>query len=251
MEKIVQTAGRDILGAFAPDFAHYNDDVLFGENWNSAAIDRKTRCILTMTALISQGITDSSLKYHLENAKKNGVTQTEAAAIITHIAFYAGWPKAWAAFGLAKEIWSAAAPADDALAAYAASIFFPIGAPNDAYAAYFSGQSWLAPVAGAPLPIYNVTFAPACRNNWHIHHAKEGGGQMLICIGGRGYYQAEGEEPIPMTPGTIVTIPPNVRHWHGAARKSYFSHLAFEVPGTETSNEWCEAVSDEAYEKLS
>ncbi|MGT2803321.1 MULTISPECIES: carboxymuconolactone decarboxylase family protein [Streptococcus] len=102
---IKQTAGRDQLGEFAPEFAHFNDDVLFGENWNNEAIDLKTRCIITVTALMSSGITDSSLNYHLENAKKNGVTKEEISAIITHLAFYVGWPKAWAVFRLAKEIW--------------------------------------------------------------------------------------------------------------------------------------------------
>ena len=102
---IKQTAGRDSLGEFAPNFAHYNDDVLFGENWNDPSLDIKTRCIITVVALISSGITDSSLKYHLENAKKNGVTKEEMAGIITHIAFYVGWPKAWAAFNIAKEVY--------------------------------------------------------------------------------------------------------------------------------------------------
>lgn len=102
---IVQTAGRDSLGDFAPKFAHYNDDVLFGENWNDDAIDVKTRCIITVVALVSSGITDSSLKYHLENAKKNGISKEEMVGIIAHIAFYVGWPKAWAAFNLAKEIY--------------------------------------------------------------------------------------------------------------------------------------------------
>ncbi|SDB32567.1 carboxymuconolactone decarboxylase family protein [Eubacterium oxidoreducens] len=104
-EKIKQTAGQEQLGQFAPDFAHFNDDVLFGENWNNADISVKTRAAITVVALISSGITDDSLKYHLENAKRYGVTQREIAAIITHIAFYVGWPKAWAAFHLAKEIW--------------------------------------------------------------------------------------------------------------------------------------------------
>lgn len=104
-EKIVQTAGRNQLGEFAPEFAHFNDDILFGENWNNQDIDVKTRCIITVVALMSQGITDSSLKYHIENAKKNGVSQKEMAAIITHVAFYAGWPKAWAVFNLAKEVY--------------------------------------------------------------------------------------------------------------------------------------------------
>ena len=104
-DKIVQNAGRQALGEFAPEFAHFNDDVLFGENWNNQDIDVKTRCIITVVALMSQGITDSSLKYHLINARKNGVTKKEIAAVITHAAFYAGWPKAWAVLNLAKEVW--------------------------------------------------------------------------------------------------------------------------------------------------
>ena len=105
MEKIVQTAGRDSLGGFAPAFAHYNDDVLFGENWNDDGIDVKTRSIITVVALMASGVTDSSLKFHLQNAKNHGVTQKEIAAIITHVAFYAGWPKGWAVFNMAKELW--------------------------------------------------------------------------------------------------------------------------------------------------
>lgn len=103
---IKQTAGRDQLGKFAPDFAHFNDDILFGENWNNTDIDVKTRCIITVVALMSQGITDSSLVYHLQNAKANGVSKEEISAIVTHVAFYAGWPKAWAVFNLAKDVWS-------------------------------------------------------------------------------------------------------------------------------------------------
>ena len=106
MAKITQTAGRNALGTFAPEFAHFNDDVLFGENWNNEDIDLKTRSIITVVALMAQGITDSSLKFHLQNAKDHGVTQKEIAAIITHIAFYAGGPKGWAVFNLAKEVWN-------------------------------------------------------------------------------------------------------------------------------------------------
>lgn len=105
MKKIIQTAGKEQLGQFSPDFAHFNDDILFGENRNNEDIDIKIRCIITIVSLISQGITDNSLKYHFENAKNNGVNKKEIAAIITHISFYAGWPKAWAAFNLAKEVW--------------------------------------------------------------------------------------------------------------------------------------------------
>ncbi|MCY7191419.1 carboxymuconolactone decarboxylase family protein [Streptococcus gallolyticus] len=103
---IKQTAGRDQLGEFAPEFAHFNDDVLFGENWNNNDIDLKTRCIITVVALMASGITDSSLKFHLQNAKANGVSKEEIAAVVTHVAFYAGWPKGWAVFNLAKEVWN-------------------------------------------------------------------------------------------------------------------------------------------------
>ena len=115
---------------------------------------------------------------------------------------------------------------------------FGIGAPNDAYAQYFVGQSYLKPLESD------------CRNNWHIHHAKTGGGQILICTAGSGWYQEEGKDPVSLEPGTVIVIPPEVKHWHGAKADSWFSHIAFEVPGTETSNEWLEAVDDEAYSKL-
>lgn len=250
MEKIVQTAGRNALGEFAPDFAHYNDDVLFGENWNNPDIDHKTRCIITVVALMSSGITDSSLKYHLENAKKAGVTRKEIAAVITHAAFYVGWPKGWAVFNMAKEVWPLQEDAADAKAAHAAEMVFPIGEPNDAFAQYFIGQSYLAPVSTSQVPIYNVTFEPSCRNNWHIHHADKGGGQILVCVAGRGYYQEWGKEPRELKPGDCVNIPEGVKHWHGAAKDSWFSHLAVEVGGENCSNEWLEPVGDEIYSKL-
>ena len=147
MEKIVQTAGRSALGEFAPAFAHYNDDVLFGENWNDDGIDVKTRSIITVVALMASGVTDSSLKFHLQNAKAHGVTRKEIAAVITHVAFYAGWPKGWAVFNMAKEVWAVEPEDDSAKAKHQASMVFPIGAPNDAYAKYFIGQSYLAPVS--------------------------------------------------------------------------------------------------------
>ena len=180
MKKIVQTAGRNALNEFAPQFAHFNDDVLFGENWNNQDLDVKTRCIITVAALIASGMINTSLVHHFENAKAHGVTQKEIAAVITHIAFYAGWPKGWAAFNLAKS----------------------------------------------------------------------GGGQILICIAGRGYYQEEGKEAVEMKPGDCVNIPAEVKHWHGAAPDEWFSHLAIEVPGEKTSSEWCEIVTDEIYGKL-
>ena len=238
-EKIVQTAGRNALGEFAPEFAHYNDDVLFGENWNNKDIDLKTRSLITVIALMAQGITDSSLKYHIQNARNHGVSQREMAAAVTHAAFYAGWPKAWATFNLAKEVYNDPIEEPTEKDRFQSTIFFPIGEPNP-YGQFFVGQSYLAPLSTAQVPLYNVTFEPGCRNNWHIHHAKNGGGQMLICVGGRGYYQEWGKAPQELHPGDIVNIPANVKHWHGAAPDAWFSHLALEVAGEETYTEWCE-----------
>ena len=138
----------------------------------------------------------------------------------------------------------------DAKSAHQAEMVFPIGAPNDAFAKFFVGQSYLAPVSTEQVGVFNVTFEPKCRNNWHIHYADKGGGQILICVAGRGYYQEWGKEAVEMRPGDCINIPAGVKHWHGAAPDSWFSHLAVEVPGENGSNEWLEAVSDEDYSKL-
>ena len=130
---------------------------------------------------------------------------------------------------------------------------FGVGAPNDAYAKYFIGQSYLKPLTqpgASTVFLANVTFEPGCRNNWHIHHATKGGGQLLICTAGDGWYQEEGKDAISLTPGTVITITPEVKHWHGAKADSWFSHIAVEVPGENTRNEWCEPVTDEEYAKL-
>lgn len=124
---------------------------------------------------------------------------------------------------------------------------FPMGEKNDAYAEYFVGQSYLNMLSVKGVSIGNVTFEPGCRNNWHIHHK---GGQILLCISGRGYYQEWGREARELHPGDVVHIPPEVKHWHGAAKDSWFSHLAVEVPAEGASNEWLEAVDAKEYEKL-
>ncbi len=245
---VKQTAGRDGLGTFAPKFAQLNDDVLFGEVWSREdKLSLRDRSLVTVTALMAQGLTDSSFRYHLESAKKNGITREEIAEILTHAAFYAGWPKAWAAFRMAKEVWTEGVSDADARAAHAASMIFPIGAPNDGFAQYFIGQSYLAPLSTSQVGIFNVTFEPGCRNNWHIHHAEQGGGQILVCVAGRGWYQEEGKQPQALNPGDVVNIPAGVKHWHGAAADSWFSHLAIEVPSVNGSNEWLEPVTDEQY----
>ena len=250
-KKITQTAGRTQLGEFAPEFARLNDDILFGEVWSrNHLLSLRDRSLVTLTSLISQGITDTSLTYHLQEAKRNGITRTEISEIITHIAFYAGWPKAWAAFRQAKEVWKEETKTEDAKTRFQQEMIFPIGEPNTAYAQYFKGNSYLARVSGEQVSIANVTFEPGCRNNWHIHHATKGGGQMLIGVAGRGWYQEWGKPAQEILPGTVIHIPAGVKHWHGAADDSWFAHLAIEIAGENASNEWLEQMSDEAYEKV-
>ncbi|MDO4292276.1 MAG: cupin domain-containing protein [Eubacteriales bacterium] len=129
---------------------------------------------------------------------------------------------------------------------------FGKGEPNTAYAQYFIGESFLNALTEPQAPVHpsNATFEPACRNNWHIHHAKSGGGQLLICTAGEGWYQEEGKEAVSLEPGKVIVIPANVKHWHGAKKDSWFSHIAMEIPGTDCSTEWCGPVSDEEYGKL-
>jgi len=248
---VKQTAGRDQLGEFAPKFAQLNDDVLFGEVWSrEEALSLRDRSLVTIVALMSQGLIDSSFEYHLATAKKNGITKTEIAEIVTHAAFYMGWPKAWAVFRMAKEIWTVEGADDKGREEYERTLMFPLGNPNDGFAQYFIGQSYLAPASIEQVPMFNVTFEPGCRNNWHIHHSDKDGGQMLICVGGRGWYQEWGKPARELHPGDVVNIPAGVKHWHGAAADSWFSHLAIEVEGENTSNEWLEPVDDAQYNAL-
>ena len=248
---IKQTAGRDQLGAFAPKFAQLNDDVLFGEVWNREdKLSLRDRSLVTVVALLSQGLVDSSFQYHLLSAKNNGISKEEIAEILTHAAFYAGWPKAWAAFHMATQVWQEENQSEDTMARHANTMVFPIGKPNDGFAQYFSGRSFLAPLSASQIGIFNVTFEPGCRNNWHTHHAEKGGGQILICVNGNGWYQEWGREARELHPGDVVNIPAGMKHWHGAAKDSWFSHLAIEVPGENTANEWHEPVEESAYQSL-
>ena len=239
--KITQTAGRTVLGEFAPKFAELNDDVLFGEAvWNDSTLSLHDHSMVTISILLGKGLTDSSFRSHLEMGKKHGITRKEISALLTQAAFYAGWPNAWAGFRVAKEVW-----ADDDTATekerFQQEMIFPIGEPNTAYAKYFKGNSYLAPT---------VTIEPGCRNNWHIHKADKGGGQMLIGVAGRGWYQEEGKPAVEILPGTVIHIQANVKHWHGASADSWFAHLAFGISGENVSNEWLEPVTDEEYKKL-
>lgn len=130
---------------------------------------------------------------------------------------------------------------------------FDTGVPNAMFAKYFIGESFLNPltdVRNGQFPLFNVTFESGYRNNWHIHHAAKGGGQILICTAGEGWYQEEGKEPQELKEDSVVVIPQGEKHWHGAKKDSWFSHISLEVPGEDTSNEWLELVTDEIYNKL-
>jgi quercetin dioxygenase-like cupin family protein len=128
---------------------------------------------------------------------------------------------------------------------------FPLGDKNDAFAQYFIGQSYNASLVAGSVPVNNISFEPGCRNNWHIHHGSEGGGdQVLLCTAGSGWYQAEGDDPVSMEPGTVIRVPAGTKHWHGAKADSWFSHVAFITPGPDVSNEWLDPVADEVYGTL-
>ena len=241
-----QTAGRDNLGDFAPEFAKYNDDVLFGEVWaRENKLSAKERSMITISALMAQG-SYPQVQAHLKLGKEHGITKQEAIEIVTQLAFYTGWPRAWTVFPMIKEVYQD----EDQNEEHGGG--FGFGNPNVDYAQYFIGNSYLKMLAktNSGISFANVTFEPACRNNWHIHHASSGGGQVLICVEGEGWYQEEGKEAQSLKVGDIVVIPANVKHWHGAKANSWFSHIAVEVPGENTSNEWCEPVTDEEYNKL-
>lgn len=239
MEK--QTAGRKGLGDIAPKFAELNDDVLFGEIWaREDKLSARDRSIITVTALMTKGITDNSIRYHIQNAKNHGVTKTEMVEIITHLAFYVGWPNAWATFPIVREVYAEekSNPADS---------LFGLGEENTNFAKYFVGKSYLKPLCTKGVGTFNVTFEPRCRNNWHIHHK---GGQILLCTDGQGWYQEEGKPAQKLLPGDVVYIAPEVKHWHGACKDEWFTHVALEIPAEGSSNEWCEPVTDEEYDKL-
>ena len=246
MEK--QTAGRDNLGKLAPKFAELNDDILFGEIWSrESELSLKNRSMITISALMAQGLFPQ-LKSHFIMGKKHGITKQEAVEIVTQLAFYSGWAKAWNTFPLIEEVYGTE---NEEIEKHGGG--FGIGEPNVNFAQYFIGNSYLKSLTDpneTKVFIANVTFEPKCRNNWHIHHADNGGGQILICIDGEGWYQEEGKETQSLKVGDVITIPANVKHWHGAKKDGWFSHLAIEVPGENTSTEWCEQVTDDEYNKL-
>ena len=219
--------GGPVKGAlfdFHPQLDEYLKTHLFGDIFARDILDWRTREIVTIAALAARPETAPQMKAHIAVGKLNGVTDAQAAAIVQRVQLPrnpADLPHDWSPI--------------------------PVGEPNTAYAKYFIGNSYLHKLTLDQVPAFGVTFEPGCRNNWHIHHAKTGGGQMLIVTAGEGFYQEWGKPARRLKKGDTVNIPANVKHWHGAAPDSWFQHIALEVPGTEQSNEWCEPVDDKAY----
>ena len=214
--------GGPVKGAlfdFHPQLDEYLKAHLFGDIFQRDNLDWKTRELVTIAALAARPETEPQLKAHIQVGKVNGISDEQASAIVRRVqspADPSNLPSDWSPI--------------------------PVGEPNTAYAKYFSGRSYLHKLTLGQVPAFGVTFEPNCRNNWHIHQAKTGGGQILIVTAGEGYYQEWGKEPRRIRKGDTVNIPAGVKHWHGAA-DCWFQHIALEVPGTETRTEWCEPVA--------
>ena len=219
--------GGPVKGAlfdFHPQLDAYLKAHLFGDIFARDNVDWRTREIVTIAALAARPETEPQMKAHIAIGKVNGVTDAQTAEIVRRVQLPrnpANLPSDWSPI--------------------------PVGELNTAYAKYFIGNSYLHKLTLDQVPAFGVTFEPGCRNNWHIHHAKIGGGQMLIVTAGEGFYQEWGKPARRLKKGDTVNIPANVKHWHGAAPDCWFQHIALEVPGTEQSNEWCEPVDDAAY----
>lgn len=216
--KLVGTEVKGKLFEFAPAIDEYLKSHLFGDIFARDNVDWKTRELATIAMLAVRDGVESQLNAHIDIGKHNGLTDNDVAEILS----------------IASE-------------AKAKNVVFGFGELNP-YGKYFTGKSYLQPITTENgVPMFNVTFEPKCRNNWHIHHK---GGQILLVTQGRGWYQAWGEEPRELKAGDVVNIPAETKHWHGAAKDSWFTHIAVEVPSEGGSNEWLEPVTDEEYNKL-
>lgn len=214
--ELVGSPVKGELFEFAPAIDDYLKEHLFGDIFSRGILSYKEREIATIAALSCIEGVESQLNAHIQIGKNTGLTDGQITQILV-------------------------------MTSKSQTEVFPIGEKNDAYAKYFVGQSYLNPLTKEPVHTANVTFEPKCRNNWHIHHK---GGQILLVTGGRGYYQEAGKPAQELKKGDVVNIPAETKHWHGAAKDSWFSHIAIEVPSEGGSTEWLEAVSDEEYEKL-
>ncbi|MBR5692789.1 MAG: carboxymuconolactone decarboxylase family protein [Fibrobacter sp.] len=237
-----------------PTIQYFLSSNCFGDYYTRKGLDLNTRELLTMAILVNLG-TEPQLKAHISANLKIRTAEYVEQAIYNCLP-YCGYPRTLNALRLLKEAAAeATATKDNKImdqAAFDKQNVFGKGDPNVNYAKYFIGNSYLKAITDreSGFPMANVTFEPGTRNNWHIHHAKKGGGQVLIVTAGSGWYQLEGKPAVSLNPGDAVVIPANVKHWHGAKKDSWFSHIAFEAPGEGMSNEWLEPVTDEEYNKL-
>lgn len=230
---------------FAPQTDYYLKAHLFGDIFARNNLTHAEREIVTVSAIAALPGCEPQLKAHVNGARHMGVTDAQLCAIPALLATKVGTEEAIRCTKAVNEVCGTTLPlpADGIV-----STVWPKGNLNTAYAKYFIGNSYLAPMGGADGALVNVTFEPRCRNNWHIHHKSV---QVLICVSGRGWYQEWGKEAVPMTPGTVIAIPTEVKHWHGAAKDSWFQHLTYMTHVEEgASNEWLEPVNDEVYDKL-
>ena len=242
--------GRAYKYEFAPATDYYLKAHLFGDIFARDNLSHSDRELVTIGALSALEGVEPQRKSHVAGSMNLGLTKEKLRSIPATLREKVGEAESVRAAETIAEVLGE--KVDPKAGTFAHGSYFGMGAPNDAYAKYFVGQSYLKRLTrqGDPIGISNVTFEPGCRNNWHIHHAKTGGGQVLIAVEGEGWVQEWGKPAVRLRPGDIYEIPQGVKHWHGAAKDSWFSHLAFDVPGTEASNEWLEPVSDAEYGKL-
>lgn len=236
--------GKPFNYAFAPRTDYYLKAHLFGDIFSDKTLSTADREMVTIGALSAIKGVEPQLKAHIKGSLNMGVNTDELHAVSAVLLEKVGETEAYRNKKAVAEVFDEAFAEGKPIENRA----FPIGNPNTAYAKYFIGNSYLASLnEGSKFPIHNVTFEPGCRNNWHVHHK---GGQILICVGGEGWYQAWGEAPRKLHVGDVVDIPAEVKHWHGATATSWFQHIAIEVPAEGRSNEWLEPVTDEIYNAL-
>lgn len=235
MERV--TAGQDYLGEVAPQFAQLNDDVLFGQVWSREGhLAARDRSLITITALLGAGILDQSLESHFELGRQNGISKAELVEVITHLAFYTGWPKAWAAFTLLEKVYAEndrSVPDDyetyEDPEHFSKTVYLKTIQP-------FRDLSYISDV---------VLFPPATYNNWHVHQVE----QTLYITQGSGWYQEEGKAARALKAGDIVHVPAGVKHWHGAAKDSWFEHIATEDV-SKGAPDWYDRLPESEYQKL-
>lgn len=235
--------GKPYNYTFAPATNYYLKAHLFGDIFARDVLSFSDRELVTIGALAAIKGNEPQLKSHVGGSRNMGVTDAQLRAMPAVLEARVGKLEAFRARRAVAEVlgdtFNEGQPVENQI--------FPKGEPNVAYAKYFIGNSYLAPLNSEGVNLSNVTFEPRCRNNWHIHHK---GGQILICVGGEGWYQAWGEPARKLHPGDVVNIPAEVKHWHGATASSWFQHIALAVPAEGASSEWCEPVTDEEYDKL-